>query len=551
MDKFFSAMLLFVLSLTILPAQSDMFRCSNITGNFQFDAQSYTKDSLIGAEDVPQKILNNTWFRLNYNYGGFTATVRYEGYMDPILGYDPRLKGSGIAYRSLNYKTDFIEVTAGNFYEQFGNGMIFRTYEERQLGFDNSIDGARVKVNPIDGVQLTLLNGKMRSFWNQGSGQIRGGDLDVSVNDLLGQYAPSDLVITLGGSMVSRYQTDNSAFLYLPENVLAWSGRYSINYDIFSLMGEYSYKHNDPNQMNKYTYNPGTALHLSGAVFLTGLGVNVAYHRLDNMDFRAEREAIGNNLNMNYLPPLTKQHIYSLMTIYPYGTQLNGEVGVQVDITTSLLKDLFNDKMTADLTLNYSRIHGLDTTHIDKYTYESDFFSWGERKYYEEFTAQLVKSWSRKLSTTFAYSNQTYDKDILENEGAAKNGKVYSNIVVAEALWRIASKKTLRFNVQHLWSSQDSAYTYSDHKDGNWVSFLAEYSIAPNWFFAVMDDYNYNNPYESYILHYPSLSMTYAYKTTQISFAYGKQRGGLICVGGVCRPVLASNGFRLNVTTSF
>ena len=36
-----------------------------------------------------------------------------------------------------------IDVTIGNFYDQFGSGLVFRSYEERNLGIDNAMDGFR------------------------------------------------------------------------------------------------------------------------------------------------------------------------------------------------------------------------------------------------------------------------------------------------------------------------------------------------------------------------------------------------------------------------
>ena len=44
-------------------------------------------------------------------------------------------------------------MTVGNFYDQFGSGLVFRSYEERNLGIDNAMDGFRLILQPIDGVQ--------------------------------------------------------------------------------------------------------------------------------------------------------------------------------------------------------------------------------------------------------------------------------------------------------------------------------------------------------------------------------------------------------------
>ena len=36
-----------------------------------------------------------------------------------------------------------------------------------------------------------------------------------------------------------------------------------------------------------------------------------------------------------------------------------------------------------------------------------------------------------------------------------------------------------------------------------------------------------------------------------MQLGYGKQREGLLCIGGVCRQVPASNGLTFSLTTSF
>jgi hypothetical protein len=533
-------------------AGPDALSGSNVSGNFQFDGQSYIEDTLIGANKVNENLLANSWFKLDYNGGGLYAGLRYEAYINPVLGYDPRLKGSGLAYRSFGYKNDFIDITAGNFYEQFGSGMLLRSYEERQLGFDNSIDGARVKVRPVAGLEFTALAGKMRNFWETSDGILRAADMNMTINDVIPDFMPEDLVLTLGASGVSRYQKDNSSFLKLPENVFAWSGRFALNSTEFALTGEYAYKYNDPCASNKYNYNPGTAIYFTGSYFPEGFGVNIGFHRLDNMDFRIDRDAKGTNLNMNYLPALSKQHAYRLMTMYPFATQLNGEIGVQGEITTNFLKDIFDDGHDADLSLNFSFIKSIDTVHTTEYVYTSDF-GFGKELFYRELSLLFNKSFSKKFEMHFAYMNQIYNKDVLENEGARKNGLLYTNAIVAEALIRITSKQSLRVNFQWFTATQDSAFTEnnSDRKNGDWVHALIEYSIAPHWFISIYDEYNYYNPHADYQLHYPAMQVSYSLKSTQIAFAYGRQRGGLLCVGGVCRPVPAANGFRLNVTTSF
>ena len=74
-----------------------------------------------------------------------------------------RNTGSGIPYRYIRWQDDRFDVTAGTFYEQFGSGMILRSYEEWGLGFDNSIDGIRAKGEPVKGLYLTGFIGRQRN----------------------------------------------------------------------------------------------------------------------------------------------------------------------------------------------------------------------------------------------------------------------------------------------------------------------------------------------------------------------------------------------------
>ena len=131
-----------------------------VHGNFQLDAQYYLTDSLINAPVVPEKILSNGFGNLIISRDKFTAGIRYESYLNPMLGFDSRYKGSGITYRYATYTVGDLEITLGNFYDQFGSGLIFRSYEERGLGIDNAMDGLRLRYNPHPGVYLKAQIGR-------------------------------------------------------------------------------------------------------------------------------------------------------------------------------------------------------------------------------------------------------------------------------------------------------------------------------------------------------------------------------------------------------
>ena len=153
--------LFFVTSLGIsFLAFSQDINLGDINGDFNLSLQSYQEDELIGAKAANEIILNNAYLNLNYSKGNFETGIRYESYLNALADYDPDFKGNGIPYRYATYNIDGLEVTAGNYYEQLGSGLIFRSYEEKGLGIDNAMDGVRVKYRPLKGIYLKSFIGK-------------------------------------------------------------------------------------------------------------------------------------------------------------------------------------------------------------------------------------------------------------------------------------------------------------------------------------------------------------------------------------------------------
>ena len=328
---------LLLLTLSSLWAQNDR---GTLHGSFQMDAQIYQEDTVIEAIIPDEKIGMNAFLELNYTYKNFEAGMRYEAFMPPLQGYDPRFEGHGIPYRYVKYKNEHFEITAGNFYEQFGSGMILRSYQEWGLGFDNSIDGVRVKSN-FKGISITGLAGLQRSFWGYGEGQIRGADAQIHLNQLVKKWESAKTQVMIGGSFVSRYQPDLDPIFNLPANVGAWSGRFNIYHGNHSLTAEGAYKINDPTTVNNMIYKDGNAVLLTYRFSTRGIGFSLQAKRVDNMDFRSDRTASGFNLPLNYIPAMTAQHTYTMPAYYPYATQPNGEMGLQATLLYKFKKKSF------------------------------------------------------------------------------------------------------------------------------------------------------------------------------------------------------------------
>jgi len=153
--------------------------------------------------------------------------MRYEAFLTPLAGFDPLQEGNGFPYLWASYQTDFVGVTVGNFYEQFGNGLILRSYEEWTLGYDNSLNGMRVILRPSAGITIKGVYGTQRYFWQQyengNRGIVRGLDAEVDLNQTIKGWESAAVRVFVGASGVSKYQKDNDPLYNLPENVGAWN----------------------------------------------------------------------------------------------------------------------------------------------------------------------------------------------------------------------------------------------------------------------------------------------------------------------------------------
>lgn len=568
-QNIFWGVIAFLSVFPLLTKAQDGLKGGEVHGNAQVDAIYYLPDKKLGISDsslAGRLVRMNGFTEVNYTLGNFTAGMRFEAYLPPLLGYDTQNEGVGVPYWYATYKTDFLEITAGNFYEQFGNGMMLRTYQEWTLGFDNSLRGLRIKVTPYKGVTFKGVYGIQRYYWdpytNNTRGIVKGFDGDFYLNDIFTSMADSKVKLTLGGSFVSDFQKDQTKdyvynghilVLKMPQNVANYGGRFNLNIGGFNWLTEYAHKINDPSTRNNYIYKDGNGVFTNFSYSATGLGLSLMSKWIDNMSFKSDRTVINNMVDINYLPAITKEHTYALASMYPYATQPTGEIGLSATITYHVKKNTtLGGKNGMSVAANFSQVNSIvqnpvntgDTIgHPGTLGYKTQFFGVGKEVYYQDANLEVTKKFGKSWKGIFTYLYQTYNKWVVEGHTNPDGSHVvYAQIGVADVTWNITKKHSLRGELQGLWTKQDK---------GNWAAVLIEYTIAPQWFFSVQDQYNYGNPVNAMQLHYYLISAGYTYNTSRFALSYGRQREGIICVGGVCRYVPASSGFTLTLTSSF
>ena len=542
----------------------------NISGNVGILWQSYAEDTLIGAVVPPAKTGYNAFANILYNQGNFSAGVRYESYLNAVLGFPGRFKGSGVGYRFGRYQDNErgIDVTIGNFYDQFGSGLVFRSYEERNLGIDNAMDGFRLILKPIEGVQAKFIYGKQRFDFDDGlingPGVIRAVDVEGDLNAMISSWEERPLKVTVGASFVSKFQPGSSfnvdsLVLAMPQNVGSWSYRLNAVRKGWTAGVEYAGKINDPSADNGFTYRNGEAFLATLGYSQKGLGVLLTAKMIDNMSYRSDRDLRLFDLPINYIPAVTQQHTYNLAaTLYPYATVITGETSASAEIFYTIPKgSKLGGKYGTKLSASFSAANSLDTTHYASNQVESVIYgyernSWGPGE--ELFVRDYNFSASRKLNKKWKakYTFYHFDFNTLTTPVTTDyKGIVNANIHVLETQWKVKPKQSLRTEFQGLWVGEDVDHPGDLQDKGHWATVLAEYTWSPHWFASILDQYNFGNNDPNQRIHYVYGSAGYINGPHRLSVGYGKRREGIFCIGGVCRAVPASNGFEITFTSSF
>lgn len=549
---------LYILSISLATSLTAMAQQRvTLSGSIQSDVLIPQTDSKIGAIKTDD-VQTNTYADLRLQHKYVDAGIRLEYLDHPLPGFEADFKGWGVPHFYVRGKLDWGELTAGTFYEQFGSGFILRTYEERALGIDNSLLGARAVLKPARGIIVKALSGKQRNYWKWNDSWVSGADAEVNLDEWIPSLQAHDTRLLLGASWVNKYERqedirpDVTHRLNLPEFTNAFDVRASLVKGAYNLLAEYARKTDEPTYANGYIYRPGQVAMLSASYSERGLSVLLQAKRSENMAFKSRRTANGVSSAINHLPAFTQEHTYALAALYPYATQLaDGEWAYQAELGYNFKrKTALGGKYGMNVKVNYSYVRAIDRQFADGIArndlggrmalagtsgYTSSFFKWGDQTYYQDFDIQLSRKFSKAFKLNLMYMNQRYNQTKIENH---PGGMINSNIFVADGKYQFSPKTTLRVEAQWLSTQQDQ---------GDWLYGLAELSLVPHWMLTVSDMWNC----ELTKRHYYQALVTYVHGAHRLQGGYVRTRAGFNCSGGVCRYIPAQRGVSLSYNYNF
>lgn len=513
------------------PASAQGRDWGSLRGSFETNTIGYINDPGLGAAMPEDNFGSNNYLKLDYTKGKLSAGLQVESYLPALYGYgigqqaDPKKFWLGSKY--ISWTDDNFFVLAGNIYDQLGNGLIFRSYEDRQLGLNNSLEGIAAGYNFSRFVSVRAMYGRPRLYTDYAQSWVRAANLTVSVADI---FNWENIYFTLEGNAVNRHEAldldpiiDFSASGIDSPDLYMFSGAANFGWKGLSLKGEYAVKGKDLSEVSLSGAQRGAAVYGEAIYNNKGLSVSATFRMLDNMGTKLSLYGTGTGNTLNYLPALTRQYTYLLANLNPYQIVTAGEIAGQADVFYKLQSRSDRRK--------YWNFHANFAT---AYTMKPSQTMDGSRHLlWSDINVDVERSWGRSLRTTLLYSRQEWS----ESHGVEAETYV-SNIFVGEATWRIDRKNSLHAELQYL---------QSNDYEGDWAAVVLEYNFAPKWSIYASDMYNLEGTKKNYY----NFGFSYSHGSTRIQLGFGRNRAGDVCSGGVCRYTPAYTGLNLAITSSF
>jgi hypothetical protein len=399
------------------------------SGNLLLNYQKYLRDDKIGASTKVYQENSasvDAWLFMNYRIKGYSFTLRYDALNNsPLLNPQGSFTSHGIGFWQASKQIDKLTITAGSFYDQLGSGILFRAYEQRQIGIDYAIQGVKLEYAFNENWKLKGFGGNQKGYLDNRFGfskqVIAGANLEGNMNlgkdGRLGtlQVGTSALNRTLDRAtmdgLVAEINTYDVDKRFLPKyNVYGFNGYFTYNLGNLTWNAEFNYKTPEAirNMSNRLISSDGKVFYTSLSWGKSGMkwgkhkasiGLNVQARHVENFPLRiTPNEQLLNGL-ISYLPSLTRQNTYRLLARYNAPAQELGENGIQGEI------DIKPRKGT-QITLNGSFVKSLKNNGINNR--EIVLF----REYYGEIIQTLNKNAKLKLGMqSIRYNQARYEQE--------------------------------------------------------------------------------------------------------------------------------------------
>lgn len=454
----------------------------------------------------------------------------------------------GLRKKYIEFNSNNLNLRAGDFYALFSKGLTLNLFENRNLAFDNGIEGLRATyesnflkaqllggdLNFLEPLSIYLANPRYEKY------KIRSASLELRPFNFFGLGLNYTWAEGLLPSLISRMDTTENN---LPEFF------FKAKLEELDLFASYAIKRTSVGGRDS---SKGSGFYGSVSYSGEGFGVTFEYkdYRFDIVDplrrndiFRPTR-----SLPIQNPPIVHKEHIFTLTQRLPHVVDFNDEVGFQIDAFYSVA-----DNLTINTNLSLASRH---------YNYEldSNTFQFVRKEVGNSLFPSLNKLRSPFWEIYFDVEYFLPDEiDSYVRIGFNRRSETINDPMNFFNPIQPLRITTIPFEFQKVWSEKLSSKFVSESQ---WVFEFPQNERFFNQYFMLA------------ISFYSKLTLGLRYELTTNKFetggrknwllfeggfrfeennliiSYGKERGGTVCSNGICRQVLPFDGFRLSLTTN-
>lgn len=520
------------------------------------------------SQDFSTSISNQLKAGNGYEYFGESQTKQKKNYFEnfsdvrlflPKLTIGFRLEYSnppeyglnfiGIRKKFIEFGSSGLNIRAGDFYTLFSKGLSLNLFENRNLAFDNGLEGLKATyendfmkaqivggdLNFLEPLSLYLGNPRIENY------KVRALSLEISP---IKNFSFGGNIVYSEGKLPSVISGIDTIETNIPE--IYFKAKVQ-NLDVFV-----SYATKKTSLAGKDSSN-GSGFYSAVTYSGEGFGITFEYkdYRFDIVDpirrndiFRPTRALPFQN------PPIVhKEHIFTLTQRLPHIVDFNDEVGFQLDAFYSL---------SEQLTLNTN--FAIASRHYD-YELNQTTFQFDRKKVGSDLLPSLNKLrspfWEVYFDIEYFFPDEieSYLRIGFNRRSEIKNEQM--NFFNPIQPIRIT---TIPVEIQKVWSEIISSKFISESQ---WIY---EYPQTEKFF---------NQLFGVSITFKSKLSFGLRYELTTNKFEtggrknwlvfeggyrfgtnhtlilnYGRERGGTVCSNGICRQVLPFDGFRILLTSN-
>lgn len=463
------------------------------------------------------EIMEN-WFNFDYSAENYSAGFRFEIFQpnDP----NPAVNRGKSRYADLAYKYLSVnfsegnagaEITAGNFYELIGYGLILKSYEDRNIRIDNNLLGLKIKAYYND-LKITALSGMPENSNADRKDIIHAFDAEYKfMRDLKAGF-------TFATNRPENNSAATSRFL---------SFRMMPRYGNLQLYSEYGVKYNQDISSNNFNDEKkviGNAFYGNLNFFYESFSIAAEVKRYDNYLFATSDGTV----NYNTPPSVRKEYTYILLNRHPSPLNQNNEQGFHIEAN-------YNIDFSSYFLLNFGVTKTLPSTSL----YQQNFnLNLPVRNQLEEFYLQYTRDWSGNFASTAAFG---YNRELDANT---------KNLTpILELKYYFDDVNTFRLIAEH---QQTNVVTTDETYFTQVITF--EYLRSPLFSVSFVGELQSKEPTAGNVVRKSWKFIQFGYKLfehTDVSLLIGSRQAGNVCIGGVCRYEPQFNGIEVKMFSRF